>query len=824
MLKILVIITLSSLACQGQIYQRPNNSYGIIYNRTRSDSTLLFATYCGVPVGIAGLHSINQKMSAIYYDSCGHRGYIFDPTDSTWAKIGATKINDSTVIIGRDTLIIGGSDNSIATGSRTATGNYIQNWNRHQLIFDTTKDVRIYSNAPDWNFTNNTHTFLFEHYNSVVGPKPLSLKWSLKDVTNSFDSVGGGIVSDLYSTTINHYTGSQSGNLYLNEGGAQLAAYGTHASTITAYEGTITLDAADSIQAKLTPAASADSMVGVRSFGFGLNTLVKAPIRKDIDVFLVAGQSNAVGHGDSALSPAPISGKTFQINQGVITPAKDPIGVNIGTSADMAIYGSAWPQFCNTYFNRTSRMVCVIPSSHSGTSQTAAGDVGNGNWDTTGVLFDSAVARVNSAMNTLRNSGYNPIFKGVMWMQGESDAIAYEAGTITVTDYTNAFKKMLRKFRQNFGASMPFYVIQTGTSTTHADVPWWQDIRNAQQTVANQDSMTTIVNYNARNFITRSLMVDNIHYNQVGLNEIGQLSALAVTSHMKNIWQTQTSSVWYPQTIGIGGAPVSGFDIEVLANASGNRGLKLLNASTASATAMVRFENNVGINGYLWSTSTAGANNIGGASALILYSAQSGGLRLVTAGGGDIVFSKFATLTSGSFGRFVNATGNFLYNTETDNTTLGKFQINSTSWFNGLMKLHGIVSPPSTYNVLVHSNASDSAVYGAPVNMLRGYNQYTALLSQSGTSAPTASVVGFNEIGSIVWARSSTGVYIGTLSGAFTSSKTFLVFSPLDDGLGTGYIKAVRTDANTITVTTKSGGTLTDALLVDYPIEIRVYP
>lgn len=172
----------------------------------------------------------------------------------------------------------GGTDHSIATGSRTATGNYIQNWNRHQLIFDTTKDVRIYSNAPDWNFTNNKQTFLFEHYNSVIGPPPLSLKWSLRNVTNSFDSVGGGIISELYSTTISHYTGSQSGQLYLGDGTAQLAGYGAKTSTITAYNGTITLDAADSIMARLKSAATADSVVAVRAYGFGLNTLVKVPM------------------------------------------------------------------------------------------------------------------------------------------------------------------------------------------------------------------------------------------------------------------------------------------------------------------------------------------------------------------------------------------------------------------------------------------------------------------------------------------------------------------------------------------------------------------
>lgn len=89
MLKILVIMLLSSLAVKSQIFIRPNNSYGVTYNRLRADSSLLFATYCGVPVGTAGLHSINQKMSALYYDSCGHKLYVFDPSDSTWSIAGS---------------------------------------------------------------------------------------------------------------------------------------------------------------------------------------------------------------------------------------------------------------------------------------------------------------------------------------------------------------------------------------------------------------------------------------------------------------------------------------------------------------------------------------------------------------------------------------------------------------------------------------------------------------------------------------------------------------------------------------------------------------
>lgn len=191
-------------------------------------------------------------------------------------------LNDSSIIIGLDTIIIRGASGgqNIANTSLTADGDYVQNWNRHQLIIDTTTDVRIYSNAPDWNFANNKHTFLFEHYNSVIGLPPLSLKWALRNVTNSFDSTGSRLVSDLYSTYLDHYGdgGNQDARISLDgpNGTVQLYAHGTKTSTITVADVT-RIEPADSLQAKITPAASADSVLGVRSFGFGLNTIVKFP-------------------------------------------------------------------------------------------------------------------------------------------------------------------------------------------------------------------------------------------------------------------------------------------------------------------------------------------------------------------------------------------------------------------------------------------------------------------------------------------------------------------------------------------------------------------
>ena len=52
------------------------------------------------------------------------------------------------------------------------------------------------------------------------------------------------------------------------------------------------------------------------------------------------------------------------------------------------------------------------------------------------------------------------------------------------------------------------------------------------------------------------------------------------------------------------------------------------------------------------------------------------------------------------------------------------------------------------------------------------YSVYTALLTQTGTNAPVATVLENTLGGTVVWTRDSAGFYTGTLAGAFTVSKT----------------------------------------------------
>lgn len=84
-----IILLLAIFQCKAQIFIRPNNSYGTIDNRVRHDSTMFYPTGCGIPIGITGLRSTDQHMSALYFDSCGHKLYRYDPSTITWTEVGS---------------------------------------------------------------------------------------------------------------------------------------------------------------------------------------------------------------------------------------------------------------------------------------------------------------------------------------------------------------------------------------------------------------------------------------------------------------------------------------------------------------------------------------------------------------------------------------------------------------------------------------------------------------------------------------------------------------------------------------------------------------
>ncbi len=103
------------------------------------------------------------------------------------------------------------------------------------------------------------------------------------------------------------------------------------------------------------------------------------------------------------------------------------------------------------------------------------------------------------------------------------------------------------------------------------------------------------------------------------------------------------------------------------------------------------------------------------------------------------------------------------------------------------------------------------------------YTRFVGHLTQAATAAPVA-VEFENDIGTITWSRVSEGVYRGTLSGAtFTEDKTFI--TKVLESSATDSIEVLTEWISTtvIEITAKESGSVTDGLMTDTPIEIRVY-
>jgi hypothetical protein len=77
-----------------------------------------------------------------------------------------------------------------------------------------------------------------------------------------------------------------------------------------------------------------------------------------------------------------------------------------------------------------------------------------------------------------------------------------------------------------------------------------------------------------------------------------------------------------------------------------------------------------------------------------------------------------------------------------------------------------------TYGVWIGDGTTNRPM-GIPVK------KYVALLTQSSTSVPSATVLENTLGGTLAWTRGGQGEYTGTLSGAFTSNKT-IIFTALN--------------------------------------------
>lgn len=127
-----------------------------------------------------------------------------------------------------------------------------------------------------------------------------------------------------------------------------------------------------------------------------------------------------------------------------------------------------------------------------------------------------------------------------------------------------------------------------------------------------------------------------------------------------------------------------------------------------------------------------------------------------------------------------------------------------------------VASPATLSTELVTKSQLDSAV--------RPYKVYTALLTQTGTSAPTVTVIENTLGGTVVWAYDVVGQYSANLTGAFIGSKT-VAFTMMgsSSGADTLNFNYGNSTVNQMSLVHKNSSGINVDGISKASIEIRVY-
>lgn len=144
--------------------------------------------------------------------------------------------------------------------------------------------------------------------------------------------------------------------------------------------------------------------------------------------------------------------------------------------------------------------------------------------------------------------------------------------------------------------------------------------------------------------------------------------------------------------------------------------------------------------------------------------------------------------------------------------------INAPSPISGSDKLIGT----DTDGVI--QNATKNFTVQELSNFIKPYKVYTALLTQTGTSAPVATILE-NTLGAVpVWSYQGVGNYVLTLAGAFLSGKVVMF---LNNDRSNSIYAIYRTSNNTLEIEIKITDSVpfvpTNSLLTQASLEIRIY-
>ena len=269
---------------------------------------------------------------------------------------------------------------------------------------------------------------------------------------------------------------------------------------------------------------------------FGLEAAAQDALtahRDTVDLFVLAGQSNAVGvGGDPALATGVIHGSAWAVRVRAERETRDAI-VSLDTlGRDTYLDGTLAPAFAEAYVRIRDRRVAFLQTAVGGTSNVPTADQGKGHWSALerGPSPVGGPNRLAMALDTLE-AAYAarrpsmPEFRlgGVVWIQGERDAQQIDNGLITPETYEAELRATLAFLRDTLeareGREVPIYLVQIGY-LAEGDTDGFERVREIQRAVA-ASGLATLACDHGTAFPALGMLADFGHWDQRALNHVG---------------------------------------------------------------------------------------------------------------------------------------------------------------------------------------------------------------------------------------------------------------------------------------------------------------
>jgi hypothetical protein len=457
---------------------------------------------------------------------------------------------------------------------------------------------------------------------------------------------------------------------------------------------------------------------------------------------------------------------------------------------------------------------------------------GWGNHASAGYAVDSAVLHIAGSEIA---TGYKSFDAGIgIGLTGEITKLASLGGPPSLAFEVNSVGDVYgQSFYVPFGASSQFLKadgsVDSSAYLTSFDITTQTDPKYLRADVANTKTSGALI------------MADNVRFN---LNTASEMLASGVTSY----WDLLTGDLIFRDG-GAGSATRFTFGrttgkltatgdiqaqgaIRVLGQTeTGNDGIRIHSGGSVSyfdvkgATGLNFRINNVDGGSQIMRMNTSGNISIGlnnnndnhkldvageiyarsGGSTVSLYMDESCAIRSK-----GTLYIDADTSGAGGFTRV--GSGDIIFRTAAANQQM---KINSS----GNVSI-GLNNNADTYKLDVDGTGRFTGDVIVPT--INGVKKYVAMLSQTGTAAPTAIVLENTLGGTVVWTRQSTGAYVGTLASAFTIDKTAAFITSGSSGAITSTTWAETVNTVRITTTIMSGA-VADGILTRASVEIRVY-